>query len=186
MGGFDIEAGGALPSLSRYELFVAFYNFTAKDVTAVRGMRLRTNIRVTEWLSVELESNYDGSRGSTNYGGIRLGWDIGSSHSSRKTWISRKMTQLPVRDIDVVHDQAPVWNDIVPVKRFTTDKALLLDSFDAISGDELILEGDELDFRLLTSKKEAKQLGLKSSEIISVSLDNLVSMDSNPNSITVI
>ncbi len=184
MPGFDIEAGGALPSLSRYEMFVAYYHFNAKDVSAVTGFRVRTNIRVAEWLSVELESNYDGSRGSTNYGGIRLGWDIGSSQPSRKTWISRKMTQLPVRDIDVVHQQAPIFNDIVPGKRFRTGKALLLESFN--SSDELILEGDELDFKLFKSQEELIQSGLKADAFFSITLDNLVNMDANSNSITIL
>ncbi len=102
LAGFDIEAGGGIPKFTRLELFGGYYHFFGKNVQSVKGFRVRGNINVTDWLTVELETNYDKSRKITSYGGLRFGWNIGSSKSSEQNWIDKKMVQLPVRDVDII------------------------------------------------------------------------------------
>ncbi len=103
--GFDIEAGGYLPRYAKYQGFLAFYYFNGKNVKAVVGIRIRANFILTHWLSIEVESNIDKKIGHTSYLGMKLSWDFNSSKSKNsQTSINRKMTQLPVRDIDAVTD----------------------------------------------------------------------------------
>ncbi len=103
LSGFDIEAGGSLPKYSKYEGFLAVYYFNAKSIQSVLGVRIRANFILTHWFSIEAESNIDKKIGHTSYLGMKLSWDF-SSHKSKnfQTPINRKMTQLPVRDIDAI------------------------------------------------------------------------------------
>ncbi|NQY41727.1 MAG: inverse autotransporter beta domain-containing protein [Legionellales bacterium] len=99
--GFDIEIGGSHRRLSRVELFAAYYYFNGKDLQSTIGGRLRSNIHLYHWLTTELEVNYDNNRGFVSYLGLRLGWTLGKN-SAYKSWSQIKMTQLPVRDIDII------------------------------------------------------------------------------------
>ncbi len=106
LAGFDIEIGGSLPKYNRINGFIAFYRFAASGTPTVTGYRIRTNYIVSKWLSLEIEANKDKVRGLTSYAGINLNWDFNTrKHPKAKKYLTRlerKMTQLPVRDIDVV------------------------------------------------------------------------------------
>jgi hypothetical protein len=109
LGGFDIETGGSLPAHNKLSGYVAFYHFAGKGVSSVTGARLRGNYELRSWLSFELESNMDKVRGVTSYLGLNLSWDFGNSVSKKEnplTRLEKKMTKLPVRDIDIVNDIA--------------------------------------------------------------------------------
>ncbi len=101
--GFDLEAGGSLPIYPKLEGFLAFFYFNNKDVDSVTGVRIRTNYSFTHWCSIEAESNIDKKIGHTSYLGFKLSWDFNSSTNSN-TFLSlnKKMTQLPIRDIDAI------------------------------------------------------------------------------------
>ncbi|NQY43559.1 MAG: inverse autotransporter beta domain-containing protein [Legionellales bacterium] len=109
LAGFDIEIGGSLPKFSRLNTFVAFYRFSSKEVPTVSGYRIRSNYKLFRWLSADLEMNNDKVRGVTSYIGLNLSWNFIKNKNSKKTIshtrLSRKMTQLPVRDIDVIYDK---------------------------------------------------------------------------------
>ncbi|NQY43401.1 MAG: inverse autotransporter beta domain-containing protein [Legionellales bacterium] len=102
--GFDIECGGTLPMHDSLSGYLAFYNFFSSGIKSVTGVRLRTNYKLYDWLSFDLESNTDGVRGFTSYLGLNLSWNFDSKHvkQSSLTKLEQKMTQLPVRDIDEV------------------------------------------------------------------------------------
>jgi hypothetical protein len=103
MGGFDVEAGGTVGKFKSLEGFVAFYYFNEKNTQSVKGVRIRANYALTNWLSVNGETNLDKKVGHTSYLGVKLSWDLnGSKGSKYYNSLKRKMTKLPVRDIDIV------------------------------------------------------------------------------------
>ncbi len=100
--GFDVEIGGSHSKFKKVELFVAYYYFKGKDVGSVKGGRLRGNLNIYHWLALEGEANYDNNRKFVSYLGMRLGWSFGGKRKGNN-WSHAKMTQLPVRDIDIIH-----------------------------------------------------------------------------------
>lgn len=101
--GFDVEVGGSLPRFSRVEAFVAYYHFDAKGVDTIDGVRIRGSLHATNWLSIEGEVNCDTVRRLTSYAGLKVALNIGAGKTKNSDWIGRKMTMLPVRDVDIVH-----------------------------------------------------------------------------------
>ncbi len=104
VGGFDVEVGGSHDSLSKLKMFAAYYYFNGSNTTPVIGGRIRGDISIFHWLTIEAEASYDGKRKFVSYLGGRLSWNFGST-TAGKSWRYDKMTQLPVRDIDVMEDE---------------------------------------------------------------------------------
>ncbi len=103
MHGFDIETGGTLPNIPKLSSFIAFYHFSAKKVKTLNGIRLRANIHVTNWFLIETENSIDNNNKHTGYVGAKLSWNFAKSkNSTPHNSIKNKITQLPVRDIDIV------------------------------------------------------------------------------------
>ncbi|NQY42155.1 MAG: inverse autotransporter beta domain-containing protein [Legionellales bacterium] len=103
--GYDIEIGGSLPQIPQVELFTAYYHFFNSGVNSVIGNRIRGRYYIYRWCNLEAESNIDSFRKFTGYLGLRFSWDIGQNISNNiGQWRYRKMTQLPVRDIDIISD----------------------------------------------------------------------------------
>ncbi|NQY42370.1 MAG: hypothetical protein HRT87_03370 [Legionellales bacterium] len=186
--GFDIEIGGSHRRLSRVELFAAYYYFNGKDLQSTIGGRLRSNIHLYHWLTTELEVNYDNNRGFVSYLGLRLGWTLGKN-SAYKSWSQIKMTQLPVRDIDIISSEAESLKRLLGGKQkgkaaiYTPDFRDGIDEIEEIDGAILAstlekgmqkakLSGNQLDsfVRLSVNKSGdvAAESGLKDIELLNV------------------
>ncbi len=105
MHGFDIEFGGSLPALRKLNGFLAFYHFghSNKKVKSMNGIRLRTNYSFTNWFALEGECSRDKVAGFVSYLGLKFSWSPAAHNSganAARKIINKKMTQLPVRDID--------------------------------------------------------------------------------------
>ncbi|NQY42598.1 MAG: hypothetical protein HRT87_04555 [Legionellales bacterium] len=138
--GFDLEIGGSVYKIPRLEMFAAYYYFKSKDVGSVIGGRLRSKIRILDWVYLEGESNYDNKRKFTNYLGLNLQWNIGSRSLGKQSWSEKKMTQLPVRDIDIVHIEGSK-NTKTADKNITGRTAVVLEDID-YSKDEIVTDGN--------------------------------------------
>ncbi len=100
--GIDIEVGGNHPGFDKLQGFIAYYYFAGKNTsTTVNGIRLRGDFKIFDWASLEAEISHDKQRKTMFYGGLKLNYtfDMKSTNMNR---LQQKMTQLPVRDIDVV------------------------------------------------------------------------------------
>ena len=75
------------------------YFFRTKDVT-VAGPRLRADVYLLNWLSLNAEYQYDKERNSSYYLGAKIRFTTGTINSPFN--LRSKMTQIPVRDVDVV------------------------------------------------------------------------------------
>jgi len=101
LGGFDVEIGGTLPKLNRLSAYGAYYHFGKKQVKSIDGFRLRGEIKVSDHIFIKSEYSHDNLRKSSYFFGIGLKASLG--HKNKKLSIlDKKMTQLPVRDIDIV------------------------------------------------------------------------------------
>lgn len=104
--GVDVEVGGSLPAHTNLSAYIAYYYFDAKDAKAVYGPRARAKYTLADWLSLEYEASFDSKRKFISSIGINLNWRFGAKNSLGKqiklSRIEQKMTQLPVRDVDIV------------------------------------------------------------------------------------
>ena len=93
--GIDIEYG--LHSNNKLSGYIAYYGFDdIKKFT--HGIRTRAEYRLTPWCSINSEINLDTARSFTLYGGLKLNYPFQKTKSST---LDKKMTSLPVRDIDI-------------------------------------------------------------------------------------
>ncbi len=101
MGGFDVEIGGKLPSLPSINVFGAYYHFQGDGVKTIHGARLRGDLKINDWISLEAEINRDPIRKTAYFVGATLSYQFGhKKHKRDVLW--HKMTQLPIRDVDIV------------------------------------------------------------------------------------
>ncbi|NQY44010.1 MAG: inverse autotransporter beta domain-containing protein [Legionellales bacterium] len=93
--GFDVEFG--LTGWWNSSIYFAYYRFLHQE-NRINGIRIRTNFRVLEWLSLQGEVNYDNNRDITPYLGLKINIPFTNKFKRR---IYTKMTYIPVRDIDI-------------------------------------------------------------------------------------
>jgi len=53
--GFDIEVGHRAPFFTPLNAFIGFYHFFEKDTKSMNGIRLRADVKISDWLSLEGE-----------------------------------------------------------------------------------------------------------------------------------
>ncbi len=104
LSGFDIEVGSTIPGYEQFQAHLAYYYFGigSKDVKKVKGMRARSAWQVADWLALESEVSHDKVRKTNFFAGVRFNWTLGEHSKSRLDTLDKKMTSLPVRDIDIV------------------------------------------------------------------------------------
>lgn len=100
--GFDLEWGGHLLPWSTSQMFVAYYRFKRKGAPLAQGIRLRSRHTLTSWISFEMEYSFDTLRLHHWFSGIRAYYQLGKKSSSTSSLLTQKMTQFPVRDIDII------------------------------------------------------------------------------------
>ncbi|NQY43769.1 MAG: inverse autotransporter beta domain-containing protein, partial [Legionellales bacterium] len=103
MHGFDIELGGTFSRLPKLSSFISFYHFNASQVNPINGIRIRNNIHLQKWISIEFINKYRKNL-YTGYIGVRISWNSNKNNKIHTTTnINNKITQLPIRDIDIVY-----------------------------------------------------------------------------------
>ncbi len=117
--GVDFEVGGNI--LQRLEIFGAYYHFNGrKGAKAVNGFRFRTAFYLYHWLDLEVEANHDNVRKWSNYAGFRFTWSFAKGNKPVKNSVNDKMTQLAVRDIDIISSDTTLVNkDITKTDNFS-------------------------------------------------------------------
>ena len=103
--GYDVELGGNLPSFERLTGFVAYYHFNDNDIKAIHGVRFRSSFKLNEYLSLEGEIAHDRLRDINYLAGVRIHLAIGGKSNNQLSSLERKMTQMVIRDIDIITDE---------------------------------------------------------------------------------
>lgn len=103
--GYDIEAGYKLPISVEANVFAGFYHFFRENISFL-GPRGRIECKLLPWLAAQLEASYDKERNFNGYVGLKLQYKFSKNYKN-KTGLSNKMTQLPVRDIDIMTSRKP-------------------------------------------------------------------------------
>ncbi len=142
INGADIEAGFMLPLRSDAQqlwLHGGWYRFTAGDVPTVSGPRVRADWRVPllqgasgARLNVGFEWQRDSVRGSQRFARLEFRMPIGGDRARRVSaghdrWYRQRMTQAPVRDVDVitgVQERVIDFREFEPVR----ERAIFADS----------------------------------------------------------
>ena len=101
LGGFDIELGHNLPQLKDLYGFVRYYRLSSHGNNTVNGIELRGEYQLLPWLKLEGNYSYDKLRKSNYFAGISLSFNLGNNNEPLNT-LEKKMTKMPIRDIDVV------------------------------------------------------------------------------------
>ncbi len=176
VAGFDIEVGGSHNKLSRLELFAAYYHFSGKNVDSTIGGRLRSNYNVLHWLVLEGEMNYDTNRKFVSYFGVRLGWTLGKN-SANKPWSHVKMTQLPVRDIDVITAESNASTTLLN-ENLPGMQIMIAPGYDPLKGDKLEEEGTTIGADIESAFKKAAKRNQKIDDVrkCNVSADGVASI----------
>ena len=120
LSGFDVELGGNSPSLQSLEGFIAYYYFQGSNIKAIHGPRIRTNLHLTNNLSIEGELSYDRLRDIAYFVGVNLHCVIGK-HQASLSKLRKKMTQMAIRDIDVITDSYEIEEVIAIAQDMTVD-----------------------------------------------------------------
>lgn len=114
-GGFDIEAGHALPFIPRTYGYVARYDFNVDGGRDIEGYRTRLSSNVTDWLRLGAEYRFNDTVRDDGFAvSARLRMPLsalfGGGKSSTHDGIRARMTEPVVRDIDIITQQnAPQW-----------------------------------------------------------------------------
>ena len=102
--GLDVEVGGSLPFLESLSGHIAYYHFNDEDIKAIHGLRFRSSLKLSEYVSLEGEIARDRLRDINYLVGARVHIDIGGK-TKRLTPLEHKMTQMVIRDIDIITDE---------------------------------------------------------------------------------
>ncbi|NQY42050.1 MAG: macro domain-containing protein [Legionellales bacterium] len=99
--GLDSEIGFTSRNL-KLNLFLGGYLFKAENVTIV-GPQIRLEYKPLSWLTISTEVKQDKVRGLDYYGGISIRTPMLKFNKNISPYsIHSKMTQIPVRDVDIV------------------------------------------------------------------------------------
>ncbi len=99
-GGFNLEVGHGLFH-SNFIVFAGYYQFQGDGTPTMYGLRLPADYCVNRDLILEGEYSRDNIRKNNYFIGARSSWRLGQS-PDKLTLLQHKMTQMPVRDIDVI------------------------------------------------------------------------------------
>jgi hypothetical protein len=102
--GFDVEFGGSLiRGYNPLEIYTSYYHFSKKGRQVINGGRVRLNQKINDNIYLEAEISHDNYRQTDYYVGARFNYNFGKSgEKSTLSALEKKMTQMPVRDIDAL------------------------------------------------------------------------------------
>ncbi len=141
--GFDIEAGGSLPSFQALQAYLAYYYFGFdRSAQAVKGYRVRGNLKVNNTISLEAEVNHDKVRKTNYFTGVRFNFSLGGNKKNQLDLLDQKMTQLPVRDIDVVTSETAQRHQDTQLGSII-GKAAVLSNSDVVDAGDLAVSSEE-------------------------------------------
>ncbi len=104
--GFDIDIGLQPPSLDSLTIRGAYYRFgnSLSNIETRQGFRGVLSYKFYEILSIDFETSYDNQRKLVLFAGATLGYkfDKANRRYTGLTRLEKKMTLLPIRDIDAV------------------------------------------------------------------------------------
>jgi hypothetical protein len=104
--GFDIDIGAQPRSLPNLTGRVAYYWFGSPEnyIKNRIGYRGVLGYKIHENIDLDFEVSYDNQRNWVYFGGITISYDFDKSNRDIRslTRLERKMTLLPIRDIDIV------------------------------------------------------------------------------------
>jgi hypothetical protein len=100
--GLDYEIGRSVPNLDCLRLYVAGYNFQAKGVESINGIRTRFRLDINRYINIDGEYQYDNVRHSAPYIGFTIRIPFGEVTEKPLTALEKRMQTDIVRDIDIV------------------------------------------------------------------------------------
>jgi cell pole-organizing protein PopZ len=117
LSGVDVELGGSLPYFKPISAHMSYYNFGFnQDASSYWGVKGRTAYQVNDWCSFEAEASYDTKQNFSYFAGVKFSMSIGNKNEIKLKNIEKKMTSLPVRDIDIITGETMKSETIDKVK----------------------------------------------------------------------
>lgn len=118
--GFDLEIGRAVPCFKPLRLYGAYYHFMGKEnAPAIKGFRVRADLKFNKYVSLQLEGSHDRFRQRVGFVGLRLTVPLGkeSTKTRELSSLETRMTELPMRDIDIVTSNKNISRSVVQSSR---------------------------------------------------------------------
>ncbi|NQY43120.1 MAG: inverse autotransporter beta domain-containing protein [Legionellales bacterium] len=103
--GFDIDIGCQIPKMEDLTIRGGYYHFgkNRKYLETRKGLRSNLDYQLNKVFQLNLEISHDNQRKWVYFGGITASYTFEKPiESSSLTRLERKMTSLPIRDIDAV------------------------------------------------------------------------------------
>ncbi|MCX7337720.1 MAG: inverse autotransporter beta domain-containing protein [Alphaproteobacteria bacterium] len=104
--GFDLEVGRSMPGCPPLRVYGAVYDFEGRaGAKSIRGLRLRANLDINEYVSFQVEGSRDTVRKAVGFVGASVRIPFGGSDKKNAPVLNvldKRMTELPMRDIDIV------------------------------------------------------------------------------------
>ena len=115
LSGFDIDFGTQLPSLPQLTVRLAYYNFSSSDkrIQTRNGIRGVLQYQLYDFLELDTEISYDNQRKIVFFGGLNIRYNFDKyNRFNSLTRLEKKMTLIPIRDIDAVSGEGDLKDEI--------------------------------------------------------------------------
>jgi parallel beta-helix repeat protein len=105
LGGLDLEAGGRIPILRRFDprAFVGYYHYSGSNTQSVNGIRLRGEAWLTDRVTAHVSLQNDARFDTTLYGGLAM--HFGGPRQRFRGGVVDKLGSRVVRDVNIVMGQ---------------------------------------------------------------------------------
>ena len=106
--GVDFEVGRSVPGLPNLRLYTGYYYYQGRaSLTCIRGYQLRSAFNLNDYVSLQAEAKRDNIRKKNYYMGIEFRIPIGKESDKNRslTTIEKRMTEAPMRDVDIVTNE---------------------------------------------------------------------------------
>jgi len=161
LGGIDIDIGGHLLSYQALEGFITYYHFNGQRVKAINGIRVRAQFHINHYVTLTGEMSHDRLRKRSWFAGMQLEFRVGGMKQAKG--LSKKMTQMVIRDIDVITDISKLNG--LEIRDFTASQSIR-DKIDSI----IVIEPRVM---------YLKPVHLKDNHLIPVKAYDIKGLDSN-------
>ena len=125
--GIDIEAGRCIPGLPNLRLYAGGYYYQGRGgLTSIKGKQVRSQYTLNDYISLQAEARHDTIRKKEYYIGLEIHIPIGmeSGKSNTLSNIEKRMTEAPVRDVDIVSNTSESTSVIQEESREITTKEI--------------------------------------------------------------
>jgi hypothetical protein len=106
--GVDFEVGRSVPGLPNLRLYMGYYYYQGRaSLTCIKGYQLRSAFNLNDYVSLQAEAKRDNVRKKNYYVGIEFRIPIGKESDKNRslTTIEKRMTEAPMRDVDIVTNE---------------------------------------------------------------------------------